>query len=163
MRPEYFAMKNALFTLTSLMILFSACKKSDSGSSGNRSILTSGRWRITSSIAVIEYPSPIGTQTADVLSTLPTCQRDNLYIFNGDGTATADEGATKCNSGDPQQKSAGNWSLLNNDTQIRTYDNNSGVDIAADILTLDNSILTVRYITSINSIRTTTTTSYSHQ
>jgi hypothetical protein len=150
-------MKKIFATLCVILLFAASCKKSDS-SSDKRSILTTGKWRIASSSAIVEYPSPIGTQTVDVLAALPNCQRDNGYIFNGDGTITADEGATKCNSTDPQQKPAGNWTLLSNDTQLRVYGN--GADVTADIIAIDNSMFSIRYVTTSNGIRSTTTTTY---
>lgn len=154
-------MKKSLLLIATAALLFGACKKDDDNggtSSGRKGTLTTGKWRILSSSAVIEYPAPLGTQTIDAMSSLPACERDNLYIFNADGTGTTDAGATKCNTSDPQTESAGTWALINGDTQLTV--NDGGMTITSDIQTLDNSSMVLKYVTNFNSIRTTTTTTY---
>lgn len=158
-------MKRTLTTFVALTCLLSACKKDDSGNDNNtrKGNLTSGSWRITSSSAVVEYPAPIGTRTVDVLGAFPACTRDNLFIFNSDNTSTTDEGATKCNTSDPQQKTSGTWALLNSDTQLQVSDPSSPgaiSSITADILELNNSTLKIKYAYSVTGIQTTTTTTY---
>ena len=155
-------MKKLLLAFTAVTLLFSACKKDDDGGSGKKSILTSGKWLITSSSSIVQFPSPIGNQTVDLLATFPACQQDNLYIFNQDGTGTTDEGATKCSSSDPQQKTAGSWALINNDTQL-TVSDGSGTSVTADIQTLDNTTLMIKYVTVANGITSTTVTTYAHR
>ena len=39
---------------------------------------------------------------SDASGYLQACQKDNIYTFAAAGTGTMDEGASKCNSGDPQ-------------------------------------------------------------
>jgi hypothetical protein len=43
----------------------------------------------------------------------PTCRRDDFLRFNANQTVVFDEGASRCNSTDPQQKTDA-WSLVNN-------------------------------------------------
>jgi hypothetical protein len=156
-------MKRTLIALGAIAVLFSACKKDDStsASGGKKGSLTTGKWRITSSTSVIEYPAPIGTQTVNLFSSIQPCMQDNLYIFNSDGTNTTDEGATKCNTSDAQTKSSGTWQLLNSDTQLKVTEGSNTV--TGDIQTLDNSSLVLKYVTTANGIKSTTTTSYAHQ
>ena len=151
-----------LTLVLALALSLGACKK-NSGSNTQTSgagILTSGSWRITSSISALEWPAPVGTQSSDLFALLDACEQDNLYIFSSNGTATADEGPTKCNASDPQTKAAGSWSLSNNDKSFSM--SGSGFSIPADVLTLNNSTFTIQYVTNINGIKATTTTSYTH-
>src|SRR3979490_1103963 len=53
----------------------------------------------------------------DVSAFLQTCQKDNILYFSANGTGTVDEGATKCNSGDPQTNPF-TWSFLSNETML---------------------------------------------
>ena len=151
-----------LIALVAIGCLFTACKKSDSGSGGNggSAVLTSGKWKIVSSSSVIDYPV-IGKQTVDAFATIQDCQKDNLYIFNADNTSTTDEGATKCNSGDPQSYVTGTWSLSSDSkTLVITA---SGRTVTSDVLTLSSSSMILKYATNDNNIDVVTTTTYSHQ
>ena len=156
-------MKKPVILLAAFVLSITACKKSDNSgsSSAKATTLETGKWRITSSSSVVEYGAPIGNQTVDLYNTLSACQRDNLFIFNTDNTTTTDEGATKCNSGDPQQTVSGTWALLNGDTQLSII--SGGTTVTADILSLDNSGLQVRYVTYYGGYKATTTTTYVHQ
>ena len=53
----------------------------------------------------------------DVSSLIQGCQKDNTITFAAGGTGTLDEGATKCNSGDPQN-SPFTWSFATNETVL---------------------------------------------
>jgi hypothetical protein len=160
---KYNQMKRVILSTAALCLVFSACKKSDNGSNGGSrtSTLTNGKWRMTSSTAVIEYPAPIGTQNTDVMKSMSSCQTDNLYIFNTDGTGTTDEGATKCSTSDPQTFASGTWAFINNESQLKVTD--KGMTITSDVMSFDNSAMTLKTVTNFNNIKTTQTTSYSHQ
>lgn len=93
--------------------LFSCKKSSDSSSSKSKTTLvTQSSWKIQSVGADVNKD---GTVDQDVTSYLQSCQIDNTYTLKSDGTGTADEGATKCNSTDPQT-TAINWSFKSNET-----------------------------------------------
>jgi len=156
-------MKKPVILLALFVLSLTACKKSDSGgsSSAKATTLETGKWRITASSSVVEYGAPIGNQTVDLFNTFQSCQRDNLFIFNTDMTTTTDEGATKCNAGDPQQTISGTWALLNGDTQLTVVA--SGTTITADILSFDNNGMQIRYVTYYGGYKATTTTTYVHQ
>jgi hypothetical protein len=167
-KVKYKNMKKALLYCSALLILGTSCKKNDDNnsnpnSSSRKTQLTTGKWKITASISTFDLGNGM-TQNADLFSLLSPCQQDNLYIFNADNTATADEGATKCNSSDPQSKAAGNWQLLNNDTQLSLQDPTNPLlqSITADIVQLDNTTLVVKYNTALNGVQAATTTTYAH-
>ncbi len=54
----------------------------------------------------------------DVSALLQTCQKDNILTFTTGGTGTNDEGATKCNAGDPQTNPF-TWSFQSGETQLQ--------------------------------------------
>ena len=61
---------------------------------------------------------PGGTQTSVFNTVLTACQRDNIWNFKSDGTYTVTEGATKCNTTDPDIATSGTWQLTESDTKI---------------------------------------------
>jgi hypothetical protein len=54
---------------------------------------------------------------SDVSAFLQACQKDNILTFAAAGTGNLDEGATKCNAGDPQN-TAFTWSFQSGETQL---------------------------------------------
>jgi hypothetical protein len=54
---------------------------------------------------------------SDVSGFIQACQKDNTLVFVSAGTGTLDEGATKCNSGDPQTRPF-TWSFMTNETVL---------------------------------------------
>lgn len=53
----------------------------------------------------------------DVSAALQPCQKDNVMTLVSTGTGTLDEGATKCNAGDPQTNTF-TWSFQAGETQL---------------------------------------------
>lgn len=117
-------------TLAFSLILFS-CKKDDDKTSKS-SFLTNNstkEWRISKVIINGE----------DATDDQDACSFDDVQRFFSDGRFEGDEGATKCNSGDPQIYSMGEWQLVDNDTKlIISYDGESEI---ADIIRLTNDNL----------------------
>lgn len=152
--------KVKLAVLGVILILFSCKKDSNSPNKGVAAILTSGKWQITASTAIITSSGT--SQNFDVFGSFPSCVKDNYYIFNSDGTGTTDEGATKCDPGDPQTFSSGNWQLVNNDTQLKGHDVTTGTEVTADIKQLDNSTMVLHYTIPGNGATSDITTTYAH-
>ncbi len=98
-------MKAIFLQLVLICVIFS-CKKDETPTQ----ILQKHNWLITG-----ETISPAvninGTNITDVYVLLNACARDNFIHFNSDKTITQDEGASKCNTTDPQTKVAGKWDL----------------------------------------------------
>ena len=90
--------------------------KNSNGCTGSKSFTVSGTkkyfitrntWRFSS--------AKIGT--TDISASLQTCQKDNILTFAAAGTGTNDEGATKCNAGDPQTTPF-TWNFAASETQL---------------------------------------------
>lgn len=84
-----------------------SCKK-DKASTPSKTkteLITQGSWKF--SAATISG--------VDASGYLQTCQKDNVYTFVAAGTGTFDEGATKCNAGDPQTNPF-TWNFASNET-----------------------------------------------
>jgi len=149
-------MKNITLLLLCGLVLATACKKDGSSSADAEAILTTGKWQLT---AVSVSAGSFGD--IDVFSLLEVCITDNLYTFAANGTATIDEGATKCDPNDPQTVS-GNWELLSNNTKLKGIDPITGTDANFTILQLDNSTLKVRDTTTYNGQPTVATAVFTH-
>ncbi|GEM_PF-1672660 len=128
------------------------------GGNASKDLITANTWVVTSSVATIDWPAPLGTQTADMFATRPTCYQDNQYIFKPDFTVNSEEGPTKCNSTDPQIISTGTWKLQDNNKKLEST--TDGFTIIADILELTATTLKIRYEHSLTGIKTVTTTTY---
>jgi len=108
-------MKQTLFASALLAVLlgttFTGCSKDDDNGSSKskKELVTQKTWKLVKRTM----------NTVDVTSQLyQSCELDNVYTFSASGNYTLTEGATKCNSSDPDLVEGGSWSLKNNDTQI---------------------------------------------
>lgn len=83
--------------LTLIIFFFAGCGKDNNPpvvAKTNTQLLTQASWRFQSA-----------TVNGSDWTSVQACQKDNIYTFAAAGTGTVDEGATKCNSGDPQTTS----------------------------------------------------------
>lgn len=93
--------------LFATLFLFSSCNKDNTDPpKTKRELLVQASWKFKSA-----------TVNGIPFTSLPACQTDNIYSFNTAGTGVADEGATKCNIGDPQTNPF-TWSFQNAETEI---------------------------------------------
>ena len=76
-------------------------------------------------------------ENTDVSALIQTCQKDNLLTFSPNFTGILDEGATKCNPGDPQSNPF-TWSLANNETLLH---------VSTVFFTGGNSVFTIVALT----------------
>ncbi|MBK8609696.1 MAG: lipocalin family protein [Chitinophagaceae bacterium] len=130
----------SLFT-AGLLMTFSACKKSDDTKSRTE-YLIQGNWK------EIKYEQRVGTGAwVDLTGTPAACEADNYVKFSSNGTYESNEGATKCNPGDPQIIDTGTWSFLTNETQISITSTGSTPDVG-DINQLDDNtfVITTSYV-----------------
>jgi PKD repeat protein len=68
-------------------------------------IIAGGPWKITG-LKMFD-----GTTTTDIYFFFDDCEKDDIWDFKINGTYNNEEGATKCNSGDPTIIDSGVWTL----------------------------------------------------
>ena len=147
-------MKKMIIAAAALcMLAVASCKKGDDNPS-QRDRLTTGKWRLTA--GTVTYNLGGISQTQDIYSSLEPCEKDNLAIFKTDDTAVTDEGETKCNANDPQQETAGPWTLYENDTRL----NYQGINWK--VVTLDASTLKLQLDSTAQGISITGNTTFTH-
>lgn len=104
-------MKSCKFILPilSAVVLFASCKKdsNDTKQKTKTDLLVQGAWKFDNA----------NVGGADVSSLIQGCQKDNTITFAAGGTGTLDEGATKCNSSDPQSDPF-TWNFATNETVL---------------------------------------------
>lgn len=114
-----------LLGLISLVAIFvSSCSKDDDNPADNpktaTEYLTAGNWKMTA-LTVNPGINFGGGTITNFYAQMPACTTDDLTKFNSDGTITDDEGATKCDPGDPQSTTEGTW-VLSEDNSTLTMD-----------------------------------------
>jgi len=103
--------------LATVLMFSSSCKKDDDDPS-NTDNITGKNFVMTA--WTIDPPVTIqGVSYSNMFTFMPDCSKDDITIFNADGTMTLDEGATKCDAGDPQT-SSGTWSFVDNESKLST-------------------------------------------
>jgi hypothetical protein len=84
-------------------VLFAGCKKDNTCSLTQQSIV--GTYRLTG----LTYTASPGGTVQDVYNTdLQACERDNVYIFNADGSFYYQDAGTSCN---PPDNYSSSWNL----------------------------------------------------
>jgi hypothetical protein len=91
----------AAFCFTSLF--FSNCNKNDNPPPSYSDYIIKSSWKFDKAMS----------NGADVSGFLSACYKDNIMTFTANGMGTFDEGATKCNSGDPQTTNF-TWNFTSN-------------------------------------------------
>ena len=101
-----------------LLFIFS-CKKNDSGGQTNMQLITAAAWKYDT--AAIDLNLDGTAETALPPGIIESCDEDNIVTLKDDGTGTVDEGASKCDPGDPQSVAI-TWTFKNNETVINIPD-----------------------------------------
>jgi hypothetical protein len=123
-----------LFAATVLVAsLFTSCKKDED----RTALLVGKNWKL-SALTVDPAIDFFGVQISDLYAQFETCDKDDILTFEAGGTLTFDEGASKCDSSEPQTI-AGTWAF-NTDETILTVD---GIDWK--IKSISGSKLVVSY------------------
>jgi hypothetical protein len=108
--------------------LFNACKDEEkdpepTGGKSKTELIAGANWKLTKATFNPAIVVNLGSfnDTFINLFDIPLitdCQKDNMILFNADGTMTIDNGTLKCAPSEPQTAKDGNWTFLNNETQI---------------------------------------------
>jgi hypothetical protein len=107
--------KQKFLSLLALAVLFlNSCYKGDSEKT-RKELLTQGGWvlqgKLTKAGTAVDF--------TDVTSSVSACKKDDIQSFNTTGQYGKNEGASKCNTGDPDVIAAGTWEFLNNETELK--------------------------------------------
>ena len=90
-----------------LSFSFNSCDKDDSPPPTNTDYIIKAAWKFDKAMS----------GGADVSGFLNACYKDNVMTFQANGNGSLDEGATKCNAGDPQTTNF-TWNFTNNGTTL---------------------------------------------
>jgi len=148
--------------LLGFIVLFASCETGSNTVTPEKpktkkEILSSDRWRITVYTSV--YTDSGETKTVNHFHDSGLCWKDNYLLFHPNGLLSLDEGPTRCNIDDPQIVELGTWELVNNDAQIR-FEGDSTV--TADVLTLTDSLFSIRYYEVVKGHLSVSNKSYMH-
>jgi hypothetical protein len=118
------AMRNRLIESTlfvsAVIIIVASCSKSSSSQPKTKmQLITASAWKYDT--AGVDLNNDGTIDAALPSGYIKDCQTDNLLYFKSDSTGTEDEGATKCNSTDPQTASF-TWSFNASQTVINFPD-----------------------------------------
>ncbi|HVZ57481.1 MAG TPA: lipocalin family protein [Chitinophagaceae bacterium] len=95
-----------------LLLILAACSRDPSAKPQTKTdLLVLASWKI----------QKVTVGGIDVTSQLDACEMDNTVTFQANGNGSWDEGATKCNAGDPQTNPF-TWALQSNDTVLEVSD-----------------------------------------
>lgn len=147
-------MKTTVKSLPFLVILFifaptTSCKKKGSEEPGiqlsaKTVLLTKSNWILTNNETKVGSGGTWGSNYQGIYD----CKKDDLLKFNTDNTGIADEGATKCNTQDPQSVPF-SWSFSNSETKLTFQNSTATIDVLSEtslIVTFeDNTVVPTRY------------------
>ena len=147
-------MKTTLVTCCAILFLL-ACKK-DKESKSKIELLTTGSWHVSAYTVdpAIDFDGD-GTEETNVYAVMDQCIKDDHTTFMANGSAQLDEGATKCDPGDPQTISL-TWSINQDETQLEVQ----GIEYLIESLTESQMIL--KEIEVISAVTVTHTVTFSH-
>lgn len=133
---------SVLFLFLSSVILTSVSCKKDEDSPQTKTEILSGKNFVLTAWTINPPIAYNGIEISDFYSFLEACEKDDITIFNANGTVTFDEGATKCDAGDPQTTS-GTWVFTDNETKLSVTDD--GDTQIFDIIELTSAKLKITY------------------
>ncbi|MEA3444121.1 MAG: lipocalin family protein [Bacteroidota bacterium] len=125
-----------IVAIATSLFVFSSCNKDDD-EPNKKEMLTANSWKVTAFTL-----DSLGFPILDIYQLMDDCNKDDLTIFNEDGTYESNEGPTKCNDADPQVIEEGTWTFNSDETQIITT---SDTTQTMDIVTLNSSKLAISY------------------
>jgi hypothetical protein len=118
------------------LALVCGCNKNNQPPVSRTALLTGATWKFDT--AGIDLNMDGTVDFAD--TTIQPCQKNNTYSFKSDSTGTMDEGATKCNSTDPQTVGF-HWAFNASQTVINATI--PGLNGSANIFVLNSNIMTL--------------------
>ena len=118
-RVQFFLIALAFVTV------FSACKKDDEPKVKSKSDMLSSaggkKWKMTAATATFVQNNQ--TTTIDAYAKMRNCDKDDVTIFFSNKKIESREGASKCNTSDPDLISEGTWTFNSTETELTTIEN----------------------------------------
>jgi hypothetical protein len=155
-----FVLKSGLYALALIGLLFTAaCKKEKEDIKPDPTAMLAGKWQLKA----LTVDPPIdwfGAPVRNVYAQLPACVKDDITIFNANGTVNFDEGASKCQPNDPQTLT-GTWAFSADKTKVSITQN--GETETWDIVELKADIAIVDYVVTEDAITYTFSATYVKQ
>jgi hypothetical protein len=138
-----------LYSLAVGLVLGSCQKKSDPAPQTSKTdLITASSWKLD--VAGVDQDKN-GTIDFVVTTLIPSCTVDNTILFKRDNTGTTDEGATRCQSTDPQTTTY-NWSFADAETNINISNSIlTQINGKSKILALSQTSLSLSKDTTISS------------
>lgn len=128
-------------------VSFSSCKKDEKT---KMELITEGNW------ILISDQEKVGSgEWQEFITSYEACEKDNYLKFSANNTVEANEGASKCDPGDPQTMT-GPWGFENGETQINIY------GFVGNIDELSGSRLTVSTTEQVGTLTYYSRQTYSH-
>ncbi len=165
MKTNNQSVKLLLLIIFGFTIAFTACKKDKvENPPSNTALLTSSNWKMTALTVSPGFPiydndgNIIGT-TTDLFAQNESCTNDDTFKFNTDKTILFDEGASKCNAGDPQTTS-GTWAFKTNETILSMTNDGNLQDFT--IVELKDNSLKLKYSQDIGPATYTLALTFTH-
>lgn len=126
-----------------LFLMLFSCTKEKNATNSKARLLTKSGWRLIAE----EAKGYVGqTSWVNTYGNYKACEQDDIIVFNANGQFEINEGATKCNSGDPQIIETGTWTLTAAETGITVFTSNDKTDYT--IVALNETTLSISFTTS---------------
>jgi hypothetical protein len=143
-----------LMTVVATGLLFTGCNKDDDK---KNSELIVGSWKLTAMTVSPALPF-VGS---DVYGFLDACDKDDVLIFETGGVVKSDEGATKCDTSDPQTTT--DSYAFNPDQTILTYTDKYGDSYSVTVVELSGSKFVGTYVEDDSGVAYTYTLTFTKQ
>lgn len=106
-----------LLALAFTLLQSSSCKKDEDPvpQKTKTELITAANWKFLK----IEFRTTPTGAWSDGSGLVQACEKDNINVYRVNGTYEINEGATKCDVGDPQIIETGTWVFQNNETEIK--------------------------------------------
>jgi hypothetical protein len=138
MKKHYLAL--AVLGLVTIMFGVACNKDNNTPSKSKTELLVQGSWKFKSATAN-------GTDISNQNPPFSACVKDNIITFSSSGSGNINEGATKCNSGDPDNTPF-TWSWMSNETIIHLSTvlfNGGSSDVTLESITENELVVSQGY------------------